>query len=139
MNLRQSKKHRRLWVTLNYAALVGFVIIWFFILAGHKNVLSYSFGAISLIVVLISFYFAYLKTRIWNLVHTSVLKLDEREISVIYYALRYAYSIFAILCLIIMIAISLSKKPIDIMTVAVLIYLAHILPASIIAWKEKEV
>ena len=72
------------------------------------------------------------------MVHTSLKNLDEREMQVVLNALRYAYSIFAIICLIIIYAFAIAEyQPIDVLLAGGLLYLAHTLPAAIVDWNEK--
>ncbi len=74
------------------------------------------------------------------MVHTSSKNLDEREMQVVLNALRYAYSIFAIICLIIIYAFAIAEyQPIDVLLAGGLLYLAHTLPAGIVGWKEKNI
>ena len=106
----------------------------------------------SLIVWLVSFIIIYVKTRLWRFVHTKVDKLDERELQLTHESLRYAYAIFSVICLSYILVSSLlaPRLAVNVLTpddypsfglimMWVLLYLAHILPASIIAWTEKEV
>ena len=60
--------------------------------------------------------------------------LDERQIQVILKATRISYSIFVIVVLILIYGFALiAKGPIDVVIAAYLFYLAHLLPASILA------
>ena len=52
-------------------------------------------------------------------------------------SLRYAYSIFTVVVLALLLSLALTNTPIDVVLVASLILFAHILPASVIAWTEK--
>ena len=72
------------------------------------------------------------------MVHTSYKNLDEREMLVILNALKYAYSIFTIICLIIIYAFAITEYyQIDILLAGGLLLLAHTLPAAIVGWNEK--
>lgn len=60
--------------------------------------------------------------------------LDERQIQVILKATRISYSIFVIVVLILIYGFALiAKGSIDVVIAAYLLYLAHLLPASILA------
>ncbi|MFC1730730.1 hypothetical protein ACFL6I_10395 [candidate division KSB1 bacterium] len=136
-----SKRKRRIGIIVNYLSLIFIIIL---IQAGKPYGLDTALlltGALgALIVGLISFISVYWKTRLWRLVHTSFKELDERQIHVVYNSIRYSYGIFCILCLIIIYFNAIVEKTnIDISTAGGFLYLAHILPASIIAWTEKEV
>ncbi|MEE8405004.1 MAG: hypothetical protein V3S17_06405, partial [candidate division Zixibacteria bacterium] len=57
-------------------------------------------------------------------------------------SIKLSYTVFAIVCLVIIMSISLiaGKHDSMIMLITVsLIYLAHTLPSSILAWTEKEI
>jgi hypothetical protein len=84
----------------------------------------------------LSFINAFIKSKLWKFVHSSDTDLDEREILVVLTSLKYAYSVFTILCLIIIYGFALAAQgPIDVLTAGALLYLAHTLPASIIGWQ----
>lgn len=72
------------------------------------------------------------------MVHTSSKNLDEREMQVVLNALRYSYSIFTIVCLLIIYVFAIVEyQPIDVLLAGGLLYLAHSLPAAIVGWNEK--
>lgn len=137
MEQKKSLSKRRLGVTITFLSLFGIVLIFEYGISEQwSNILK--IGEIVLIIVfLISFVFTYLKTGLWKFTHKSLDKLDEREIFLTSKSLRYAYSIFTIMVLLILLSFSVIEKPINIVLVVSLILSAHILPASIIAWTEK--
>jgi uncharacterized Tic20 family protein len=93
---------------------------------------------IPLIGLIISFKTAFGISNLWKLTHTSFSKLDEREMQLVYKATTYSYSIFTILCIAMIYIINLlGLAIIDVVAAACLLYIAHILPASIIAWNDK--
>jgi len=94
---------------------------------------------ISIIIFILSFIITYLKTGLWGFTHKSIKELDEREIILVSKSLRYAYTSFTILVLLLLMSFALTKASIDMVLVASLIIFAHLLPASIIAWTEKNV
>ncbi|HKL32487.1 MAG TPA: hypothetical protein VJ919_08140 [Tangfeifania sp.] len=66
--------------------------------------------------------------------------LDERQNQVLLGALKNSYSVFTISVLLLVYGFALfDKQPIDVLLAACLLYVAHILPAAIIGWKEKAV
>jgi len=70
--------------------------------------------------------------------------MDERELQNVLVALRYAYGIFAVICLAVLFAQALFLDLTDIVFIDVLLassllYFAHSLPASILAWTMREV
>ena len=81
----------------------------------------------------------YIKTELWNFIHKPLIKLDGRETALTSKSLRYAYGIFTVVVLSVLLSFALMATTIDIVVVASLILFAHLLPASVIAWTEKEV
>ncbi|MCK5117447.1 MAG: hypothetical protein KAR44_12675 [Candidatus Aegiribacteria sp.] len=134
---------RRIQVTVNYAALLIMNIAFYFVFTGENASHIYdAVGLISIIVVGVTFRNVHWKTGIWKLAHTKSKDLDERELSLTHWALSQSYAWFAVICLVIMFAFSLSSRmnicpqyTISIPLVVSLIYLSHTLPCSMIAWK----
>ncbi|NQU06405.1 MAG: hypothetical protein HQ568_09955 [Calditrichaeota bacterium] len=140
MSRTLSRSSRRIWVTINYSSLILLIVLF---RLGQFKGLSVLI-AVAMIVALITLVWSFIrlhkKTGLFKLVHTSIKKLDEREIQLTHEALRHSYSIFVITCLLIIYIISVFEiGRIDAMLAAGLVYLAHTLPASVIAWTEKEV
>jgi ABC-type Fe3+ transport system permease subunit len=127
---------------INYAALVMFLLLFS---AGERSGwtgLVIGATLVSLALALISFVIVHIKTRLWKLVHTKEDRLDERQIQVTHYSLRYAYGIFSVISLAVLLVLALLAGRSDsvlIMVFACLLYLAHTLPSAILAWTEKEV
>ena len=140
MGIKNNRKKRRFWVTGNLVTLILAVSI--FELIKHKADFSTSFlwlfFGITLTGFIASFFLAFGKSGVWSLTHSRFNDLDERQIMVISNALRISYSIFTILVILIIYAYALFQRgPIDVILAAALLYLAHILPGSILAWHEK--
>ncbi|MCD6162214.1 MAG: hypothetical protein J7K40_07355 [candidate division Zixibacteria bacterium] len=142
MNPKMSKSNRRAAVIINYLCILLF-LIFFSIIKYHGWSVPVIVGiVVSIAVVLISFFVLHIRTHLWKLVHSKIDHLDERQIQVTYESLRRSYSIFTIISLIILLFIALldgEHSSMLILIFASLIYLAHTLPSSIIAWTEKEV
>ncbi|MBN2858463.1 MAG: hypothetical protein JXN63_08695, partial [Candidatus Delongbacteria bacterium] len=66
-------------------------------------------------------------------------KLDERELKIAGSISRISYAVFTIFALIVMIVLSLTDLQINIVFTAVLIYFAHILPATVTVIRDKKV
>ncbi|MCK5699806.1 MAG: hypothetical protein KAI29_01575 [Cyclobacteriaceae bacterium] len=133
-----SRNQNRVWILVNYLSLIGGMSLFYTVKIGHWpfSFLLLEIGFFALL--LFSFFKAFIITKFWKMVHTSSKKLDEREIQVVLNALRYAYGIFAIICLVLIYAFAIAEKqPIDVLLAGGLLYLAHTLPAAIIGWKEK--
>lgn len=142
-----SKSARRAGVVINYGCLVA-VIAMFYVGKHDGWSMALSVGSAAVLLgVLVSFIIIHIKTKLWELVHTKHDNLDERQIQVTHESLRYSYSIFTIIILVALLAIALTSGRSNLFTdhsmlmviFAGLLYLAHTLPSSIIAWTEKEV
>jgi hypothetical protein len=107
---------------------------------GIGNLLGFTMMGLFMIIVILSFIYVFGSTGIWKMGHQTMKNLDERQIQVVLNATRISYSIFVILVLIIIYGFALIEKgPIDVVFAASLLYLAHILPASILAWTERDI
>ncbi len=136
-----SQSERRTGVLLNYLGLLGAVGFFY---AGYLtawNVVMLIFLVLSLVILVISFFRYFLFSGLWRFVHTGSENLDERQIVVTRESLRLSYAIFTVTSLAVVLWISLYHGGnLNLIVVfAGLLYLAHILPATIIAWREKEV
>ncbi len=144
-----SRAFRRVGVTINYLSLLCIMILFYF--AKQGGWMETYFGLLLFIciaVTTITVYYVHVKTGLWKLTHTKIEKLDEREIQLTHNALRFSYSIFTIL---ILSGVLFLKKEFialfdfqGLISVAYILFLvlfmfAHTLPASIIAWNEREV
>jgi hypothetical protein len=134
MKKEVSKNWRRLWVLMNYLSLV--------LLTGVFELREYfpEYAVIivmvsSLVLLLISFYRIYWATGIWLLTHLPFNRMDEREVQVTGEATRIGYAIFAVTALILIYLSSLTEIKLSIVVAAGLIYFAHIMPTSVLAWK----
>ena len=138
MKNQNLKKQNRMWILLNYLSLIAGLLL-FYVVKIYYLPLSYLLFEIGIFTIfLISLYQAYIKTNFWKIVHSSSKNLDEREMQAVLMALKYAYSIFTIMCLIIIYAFAIAEyHPIDVVLAGGLLYLAHILPASIVGWNEQ--
>jgi hypothetical protein len=131
-------KKRKIAVVANFLSVILILIIFYgvrYFGIPKMYLLLEIFPFFSLI---INFKIAFGKSNLWKITHTSFNKLDEREMQLVYKATTDSYSIFTILCLVLVYTFSLlGLALIDVIVAACLLYIAHILPASIIAWNEK--
>ncbi len=141
-----SQSKRKMWVTVNYVALVALLVLFYAVEWTGPTLPVIVGGATALLVIVISFVKVYAQTRLWRFVHTKADKLDEREMLMTYESLRRSYGFFAVICLVVFLFAELIGKeygggyePPMMPIIAALIYLAHILPASVIAWTEREI
>ena len=137
MKTTYSKKRIRIGVVINYFGLTGSVVIWELCSNSHWNNTMIIAGIISFILLLSSLVPTYFTTRIWQFNHIPVSKLDERELQITSFALRYAYGIFTVIAVITFYLYSLTGLQVSVILAGGMLYFAHILPASIIAWNGK--
>lgn len=137
-----SKPKRRIAVIINYGCILLFLVL-FYIGKYYGWTIPIIIGVVVTAVAgLISFIILHVRTSLWKLVHAKVDKLDERQIQLTLESLRYSYGIFTVISLLVLMCIALLAGRLDstlILVFASLLYLAHTLPSSIIAWTEKEV
>jgi len=134
------KKKNITAVVINYISLI-FVLIIFYVVKLLDCSKFYLFlEIIPLVVMRISFNFAYHKSGLWKFIHKSQKTLDERESQILYRSIRMSYNIFVSLCLmLILIFAVIEKSPIDVVTVIWLGYISHTLPAAVIVFGGEEI
>lgn len=138
MKNQNSRKQNRAWIFLNFLSLVAGMLLFYTVKIFQWPLSFLLFEAGILAIFIVSFIKAFIKTKFWKMVHTSSRNLDEREMQVVLNALRYAYGIFAIICLVIIYAFAIAEyQPIDVLLAGGLLYLAHTLPAAIVGWNAK--
>jgi len=132
------KKHRQIWIVINFLMLMLVIFIYYTGKNINWPVWLLIAGGIVAVLLFISFIKAYVKTGLWKFSHSKDTSLDERQLQVILNALKYSYGGFTVITLLIIYGFALAEKgPIDVVIAACLLYLAHILPAAIVGWKEK--
>lgn len=135
MTQNKSKTNRKIGVVVNMTSLLVLMIVSEYTFKYDRNIVLLIIGLAAFIFILITFIFTYWKTRLWHFVHKPIRKLDERELQITGNLLRIAYAIFTVIALSVLLLSSLMETQVSIITVAALIYFAHILPATVIAWK----
>ncbi len=83
---------------------------------------------------MLTFYFSFNRTGLFNFTHTKVKNLDERELEVSRRALRFAYSVFSIVAVLLLFCIALTSLKVGVLMAAAMLYLAHVLPAVYLGW-----
>lgn len=136
-----SRSDRRTSVILNYLSVAVIAIVvdmrealgW-----GTVPVILAACGALAL--GLVTFIRVFWRTRLWKITHAGFKGLDERQVQVVYGALRNSYWIFAVVCLVILYLNALIEQGhIPVLVAGAVLYSAHTLPAAVVAWTEKEV
>jgi hypothetical protein len=135
------KSQRRLFVVINYVSLGAIAFLVHMGDAYGWDARLRLVGILAALAVLVmTFVAVFWKTRLWQMVHTSFQKLDERQIQVMYDSLRHSYSVFAVLCLVVLYVNAVAERGhIPILVAAAILYLAHTLPAAFVAWTEREI
>jgi len=133
-----TRQNRRLWIIVNYLSV--FFMLSLFYIGKYYNwpVLVIVFEVASILLLIFSFIKVFIKTHLWKMSHTSDKNLDERQLQVMLNSLKYAYSAFTIIVLVIIYGFAIAEQgPIDIKIAACLLYMAHTLPIAIVGWIEK--
>lgn len=142
MSIRASQSKRRALVVLNYFVLFALIaVIYTGEMYGESTFIQVAAICLVLLTVL-SFVFLHARTRLWWLTHTKIKNLDERQQGITHESLRTSYGIYTVLSLALLFVIALAAQEYDpnlMVAFAALLYLAHTLPGSILAWREKEV
>ncbi len=142
MKRKLSQSKRRFTVIINYLSLLLALALFYFGKQQGWSGLVTGAEIMILAIALISFIYLHIGTGLWSLVHAKAERLDEREIQITRDSLHHAYGIFAVLALVVVFLNALSiggGESFDMLIFASLLYTAHTLPSSIIAWKEREV
>lgn len=138
MEQQLSKQSRRVWIIINYFSVTLIIFFFYFGRFIEKPIVFFIGGGFSLLFAGVTFYKVFIKTHLWKLVHISKSKLDERQMLVVLNALRYSYSVFAIVILLLIYVFALiDREPINVLVAACIIYLAHTLPAAVVGWTEE--
>jgi hypothetical protein len=136
MEKKSEKRKNRVWCVINYTSL-SFILILFY--AGKSLqwpliLIIFEMGLTAFFIL--SLRMAFIKSKLWRFVHLSEKELDEREIQLILRSLKYSYSIFTIVCLVVIYGFAVAAQgPIDVLLAGALLYLAHTLPAAVVGWQ----
>ena len=145
--MEKAKANRRTWVVVNYLCLLIMNVCFYFVFERPDMThIVDVIGLAAIVVVVISFFRVHTKTGLWKLTHAKTDTLDERQMQITHAALSSSYGWFAVICLVIMLVHAVLYRlipglnfVITVPLVGSLIYLAHTLPGSILAWTEAEV
>jgi hypothetical protein len=137
MNENMTYNQRRLFVLATNLSLVALLMVFevSYRTAGW-NVTMNTLIAANGLIFLFSFIMGYVRSGAWRLSHKSIEMLDEREMIVSSAVMRIAYAVFTVLVLAVLLAFAILEWKLDVVFVATLILFAHLLPASLIAWKK---
>ena len=90
----------------------------------------------ALLVLLYTYYYSFWYSGLWKETHTFIPAVFKQKNQESTRALRFAYSVFTIVVLVFLLYCTLAKRLPHIVTVAGLIYFAHILPAVYLGWRR---
>jgi hypothetical protein len=133
-----TRNQRRFWVVMNYTSLVIILSVFYCLHNTPASKLWLIAEILPLGILIYSHRKAYGKTNLWKLTHSPGSQLDERELQVVYQAVSVSYVAFVVVVLLLVYGFALvDRGPVDILLAGALLYLAHILPASFLAWNQK--
>lgn len=144
------QKTMRTMIGLNYGFLAMLVLLGAIIVEDGFRFISASFTVMALAGLILTFYKYQVKPGLWSFSHKASDQLDERELMITHQSLSISYSFFTVLALAVMLLLAIAHDPrfskvlytikkLDIILVAVLLYIAHTLPGAITGWREKEI
>ena len=137
MEMKKSVSKRRIGVIFTLISLCSMVLTFEYYKIEQRDSTFIAIEIISVIIFIVSFMLTFINTGLWGFIHKPLKDLDEREIALTSKSLRYAYAIFTVVTLMLLLYFAVTLTPLDVVLVAALILFAHLLPASIIAWTEK--
>jgi hypothetical protein len=124
-------------IIINYLSLIISLILFeYFRESGAWDLLSVSAISGSMLVFIISFYYAYGKSGAWKQAHRPFSRLDEREAGIAYESLRIAYAVFSVIILIALLVYAIGGFTVSMIVFAGFLLLAHLIPASILFWSK---
>jgi hypothetical protein len=138
-------------VVVNYLSLVTFVCVFCIAEYGSWNVLYVTGSVLTFLLLVLTFFWLHVRTGLWKLTHSKTEDLDEREIQVTHESYRNSYAILTVLTLCLVFFMVLTVRfsfftlthrghySFGLIAVMSLNYLFNTLPASLIAWREKQV
>ncbi len=143
----KTQSKRRNLVVVNYLSLVVMNVCFTYVFqqrdASH---IVDAVGISAFFLVIATFIPTHVKSGLWKLTHADAAVLDERELQLTHNTLGRAYAGFTVICLAIIMThavlfrlVSSLDFLITIPLATSLIYLAHTLPGTILAWTELEV
>ena len=136
MKNKLTRNKMRIGTMINLISLITFMLIWE-LTAEKGNFLFFAVEAIAFIIFLASYIRMFWMTKLWKFIHLNIKKLDERDLKITGYSLRFSYAAFSILVLSLLLYYSITEYSVGIIPVGALIYLAHIFPAYYLAWTEE--
>ena len=131
--------NRKIGVLFTYLSLLTILMVFEYAREEGVSLFLKVIEAISILIFITSFIITYVKTGLLRFTHKPIRELDEREIILLSKSLRYSYTSFTILVLLLLMSFTLTNASVDMVLVVSLIIFAHLLPASIIAWTEENV
>lgn len=141
-----SRALRRWGVVLNYASLTVCLACLHLVKSTGFRPIPAGAGAAALAFLVLSFVRLHWKTGLWRLTHSGTDGLDERQNQVAHEALRISYSGFSVISLSVLLLLSLLREDFPLFDrvsliglTASLLYFAHTLPGSVLAWRETEI
>lgn len=126
----------RIWLIINYFSLILMIVMFY-----RPDILTINKLFLSLILLplgslIVSFIIIFQRTGLWGLTHKKLNCIGGDQLREYYNAIRISYSIFAILIIALLFIFSIFEIKVNVILAAALLYVAHILPASVMAWSN---
>ena len=88
MKQQNFRVQNRIWILLHYFSLIGVLVFYYSGKYLHWPTATVIVQIGFLVILIISFFKVFIKTKFWKMVHTSSKNLDEREILVVLNGLK---------------------------------------------------
>lgn len=131
-----SNNFKKTWIVINYLSLLFIIAIFMFRNIHNWHIMVLPTGIISISLFTGSFYYAYWIPGTWKLLHSGKEYYKAGNQSNLLRVMRYSYQVFTILTILLFFVMTLLHCELNMLIVAALIYIAHVVPSSIYRWRE---
>ncbi len=152
MKTELAMENRRLGILVHHASVFALIIYIYSIIGRNIPLWSAGVGLVLIAVAVISFVQVYVRRQLWKFTWAKAKSLDERELQVTQDSFRQSYNVLIAVFLAATIVTFivensywstealLEKRSFNAVPLLLaLVYFSKTLPASIIAWKEKDI
>lgn len=137
LNRKMTVSQKRLWIVINYSSIVLMLVMFYSPDIMSKNKLLLFLFLIPVASLSISFKTVFWNTGLWKISHDVKTPSEIDHLKRFYIVTRISYIVFTLLIITLLFVFSITGKKVDALLSACLLYFAHILPASIMAWGNR--
>ena len=137
MQKPEKKSNLRIGIIINMLALFFLILSWSVKWEDRAQIWLLISGGAALFILLFTYFVNFGLTGLWNYTHKKIKDLDERELAENNRALRFSYSVFSIMVLLLFGYFAVSESVPNIIPIGGMLYFAHILPGVYLGWTRK--